>query len=340
MSTTLAPDSILRELAEMWVDLGKQHEAPGPEGAPAGTPEGTPAAGVLRACSLTLVVVAAGNDDPAALGETLAALVPQHPARTIVIRLGGNEPAAARVTAQCWVPFGQRRQICCEQIEITASQNALDDVASVVSPIAAPDLPLVLWCRSPRVIDNAHFGYLAKRATKVLVDTAGWPDARGAIRKLSNLAAGGLAVGDFSWTRLTRWREMLSQLFENRRYAGRLAEISTVHIVFGGTADTVLALYMGAWLVDSLASAGVSVKLNLEPDASLASDLFSRVELSGPAFQVELARRKEQLVITVDGLSHCMNLSAANDYVLASEELEIVRHDPVFERTLASAARL
>jgi glucose-6-phosphate dehydrogenase assembly protein OpcA len=325
MSTTVAADSILRELSEMWMNLGKQGESE---------------TGVLRACSLTLVVVAAEDDDSSALGETLAALMPQHPARTIVIRLQGNEPPAARVTAQCWMPFGQRRQICCEQIEITAAENALEDVAWVVSPIAAPDLPLVLWCRCPRVVENADFGHLGARATKVLVDTADWPDARTATRKLAALAARGLTLGDFSWTRLTRWREGLAQVFENPRHAGRLSEVSRARVVFGGTSATVLALYMGAWLADAMASSGVRVELILEPDPDLSAAHLSRVELDGPGFRVELARQQERLVVTVDGLSQCISLSTASDYILASEELEILRRDPVFERALAAAARL
>jgi len=59
-------------------------------------------------------------------GETMAALMPEHPARTIVVRLSGagERALAERVYAQCWMPFGERRQICCEQIEITASDAA------------------------------------------------------------------------------------------------------------------------------------------------------------------------------------------------------------------------
>ncbi len=102
MSTTVAPDHILKELAALWTQEGKQGDA-----------------GVLRACSMTLVVVAEAAEDAGALGETIAALMPEHPARAILIRLQGDGERALsqRVYEQCWMPFGQRRQICCEQIE-------------------------------------------------------------------------------------------------------------------------------------------------------------------------------------------------------------------------------
>ena len=139
MAATVAPDHILKELAELWVSLGKQEN-------------GEAGAGVLRACSMTLVVLTEEGDDLSALGETIAALMPEHPARAIIVRLhGGTEPALSeRVYSQCWMPFGQRRQICCEQIELTASDASIDDLPSVVLPLAVPDLPLILWCRSAR----------------------------------------------------------------------------------------------------------------------------------------------------------------------------------------------
>src|SRR5690348_3875845 len=104
--------------------------------------------GVLRACSMTLLVLAEAADDVQRLGETLAALMPEHPARTILIRLqpGPGRTLSDRVYAQCWMPFGQRRQICCERIEITASDEALGDLPAVVLPLAVADLPVILWC--------------------------------------------------------------------------------------------------------------------------------------------------------------------------------------------------
>jgi tRNA A37 threonylcarbamoyladenosine synthetase subunit TsaC/SUA5/YrdC len=76
VSTTLSPDRILKELSDLWVTLAKPGQA-------------ETGAGVLRACSLTLVVLAEETEDVGALGETIAARMPEHPARTIVIRLRG-----------------------------------------------------------------------------------------------------------------------------------------------------------------------------------------------------------------------------------------------------------
>ena len=70
------------------------------------------------------------------------------------------------------MPFGQRQQICCEQIEITASDAALGDLPSVMLPLVVADLPVILWCRSARLIGMPEFAQIARMATKVVLDSA------------------------------------------------------------------------------------------------------------------------------------------------------------------------
>ena len=328
-SLVLTPDSILSEMAGLWVTLGKQ-----------GEPE--TGMGVLRACSMTLVVVAEESDDFQALGETIAALMPEHPARAIVIRLlrAAGPQLAGRVFAQCWMPFGQRRQICCEQIEITASEPALEDAAALLTAVAAPDLPVIAWCRSPRLLEGAEFQRLPALATRVVVDSARLPDAKAAIGRLAVMVAQGIAIGDLSWTRLTRWREMLSQLFENRERLAGLPAAVRARVAFGGKIAPASALYMAAWLADCLKVAGTSVTLSLEADSSAPEGQLERVELMGDGLSIELAHGDGRLRLVVDGQRHCASLPPATDYFLMREELGIVSRDPIFERTLASASAL
>jgi glucose-6-phosphate dehydrogenase assembly protein OpcA len=317
----VAPDRILRELDGLWVTLGAESGA-----------------GVLRACTLTLVVLEEAGGDAAALGETIAALMPEHPARTIVVRLSGaGEPALAeRVYAQCWMPFGERRQICCEQIEITASDAALADLPSVMLPLAAPDLPVIVWSRSARVFEMPPFAAVARMAGKVVVDSAAFADPKRALRLLAGMARSGVPLGDLAWTRLTRWREMLARLFENRDYLAKLARISSVKVVYNGELAT-SASYLGAWVVDALRDAGVGAQVVVEASPGPTS---LSVELSGGGFRVVLARQEDRLVVAVDDAKSCTNLPQPSDYLMMREELGIVRRDAVFERALASAARL
>jgi len=65
------------------------------------------------------------SDDAGALGADsgprLNAGASPRAAIMVFLRLQAPGTAlGARVYSQCWMPFGERRQICCEQIEITA----------------------------------------------------------------------------------------------------------------------------------------------------------------------------------------------------------------------------
>jgi glucose-6-phosphate dehydrogenase assembly protein OpcA len=328
MAAALSPEKLLRELADLWTATGRE----GP---------GDGSAGVLRACTMTLIVIAEQSDDQAALGETIAALMPEHPSRTILIRLSpGAEPILAeRVYAQCWMPFGQRRQICCEQVEITASDGSLADLPSLLLPLAAPDLPVILWSRSPRLFEMPEFAPLASIAGKVIVDSILFPDPNAALARMADMAQHGATLGDLSWTQLTRWREMLSRVFENREYLAQVPRISRVEVCHAGARPPVYAWYMGAWAVSALSEAGVHAELKLTPDPALEARRL-RVELAGGDFRVALERQADRISIEVGGLSSFSHMPQPSDYILLREELGIVRHDPVFERTLATAARL
>jgi glucose-6-phosphate dehydrogenase assembly protein OpcA len=317
------PETILKDLADLWITTGKQEA-------------GAAAHGVLRACTMTFIAIAEDRDDPAGLGETIAALMPEHPARSIVIRLSGpgERSIAQRVFAQCWMPFGQRRQICCEQVEIACSDASLGDVPSLVLPLTVPDLPVILWCRSSRLLGMAEFPALAAMASRVVVDSGALADAPAALGRLAGEAAHGMLLGDLAWTRLTRWRQTLAQVFEDPRYAARLSGAARITVCDAGTVTT-RALYMAAWMAGALDSAGIASTVRLRttvPETFIALDTGD--------FHVRLERHDDHLVTTVDGLPHCALLPQPDDYLLLREELGIVHRDPVFEKSLASAARL
>jgi glucose-6-phosphate dehydrogenase assembly protein OpcA len=320
MEDPVIADTILGELNDLWIRTGQE----------AGS-----SAGVLRACTMTLVILCGGDEDHQALGETVAALMPEHPARTILVKKGGGG-FDHRVYAQCWMPFGQRRQICCEQIEITSNEP---DVARVVAPLVAPDLPVVLWVRDSMRFLGPEFDPAAFGAGKVIVDSYALVDALAAAKALTARQSATPLVADLAWTRITRWREMLSRIFENRNNLGKLSLVNGIHIWHGGEAAPLFAWYMGAWLTNSLADAGVKAELKLERDAQLEAGTL-RIELAGEGFDVMLERREDRLVVRAGGLSSCTNLSQPSDYVLMREELGILREDPVFERTLGTASRL
>ncbi len=101
---SIEPEKILKDLRNLWSDLGRNAEVSG---------------GVLRACGMTLVVAAESAADCQELRHTLGVLMHDHPARAIVLRLNEKPGLDASVFSQCWMPFGKHQQICAEGIEIT-----------------------------------------------------------------------------------------------------------------------------------------------------------------------------------------------------------------------------
>ena len=287
----IKPDKILKELGELWTNMGKEEVAGGDDQSHGG--------GLLRACAMTLISFVDDEEDPVSLGETLASLMKEHPSRAVVVRVReGEDFLSARVFAQCWMPFGQRRQICCEQVEITATVDCLADVAAIVSPLAVPDLPRVILLRSARVVRS------------------------GGIRKilLGGLLDAGHIAGDLAWTRITEIRSLLAQLLESRK-------IGTVTVEYDGKEAGPEARYLEAWLETSLPDARVGLKGS--GSAGSGKPLMIRVDgdltvqlMSGCA-EVRIGELKQRA-----------SLPLGADEELLNAELSIVVHDRVFERVL------
>ena len=333
MSATIHPETILRELSDLWVSLGKEADPGQPTG-------------VLRACTMTLMAVVDETEDTSDVWSVMAALMPEHPSRAIVIRFrqSAARELSARVFSQCWMPFGHRRQICCEQIEISASDASLCDLPAVIVPLAVSDLPVILWCRGARLFELPDFAHLANIAHKLVLDSAACPDPAGTLKHLAERTE--QALGDLAWTRLTRWRELVSQIFENRSYCTRLPGVTQVRVGFGGERPPTIAYYMAAWLVDCLERAGAKPQIRWQP-APDASPGLTRVELTGAngdGLRVSIAmtadRERQTAHVQVDSLSSLAVFPLDNDYLLLREELSIPGRDPVYDRSLGRAALL
>jgi glucose-6-phosphate dehydrogenase assembly protein OpcA len=335
LSTTIQPQTILRELADLWVTLGKESDP-------------NQSSGVLRACAMTLVTVVEESEDTSDVWSVMAALMPEHPSRAIVIRFrpSAERALSSRVFSQCWMPFGQRRQICCEQIEITASDASLPDLPAVILPLAVADLPVILWCRGSRLFGLEDFPRLAMIANKVVLDSAAMGSAAEILARLDGLTRSGRILADLAWTRLTRWRQMVAQIFENRGYLALLAGVQHVRIGFGG-APPAGAYYLGAWLMDCLEGAGAKASVQWDPAEKAGEGELVRLELNAPegaGLQVSIAvsgdPERRCAEVRVNKLASRTVFAPDNDYTLLRQELSIPGRDPVFEKTLARAARL
>ena len=316
MPSALQPDRILTQLADLWASTASS--------------DPSDSTGVLRACALTLIVFVDAEDDPMPLGETLARLMREHPSRAIVIRVSVDDVAdhsaesaelRARVFAQCWMPFGRSRQICCEQVEITASVRRLRDVPSMIAPLAAPDVPRVVWFRSTRLSSAPDLSGILTLGDKFIVDSAlaGAP----APADLRALAAAGFILGDLEWTRITPLRELLARLLEDR-----VQPAARIVIEHCGTGAGAAATYLRGWLRSCLPL----VMVDLVSQCTEGSGRIRKIRIDD---DLNVGAQASCAVFDAGDEHRRANLPERPDYELLSEELRIMKHDPVFEKALA-----
>lgn len=325
MSTVAAvqPERILRDLQQLWAQMALDQAESG---------------GVLRACAMTLVVVAENGSDADLVRQTVGVLMHNHPSRAVILRPrgdgGGGAALDARIFAECWKPFGKSQQICSEGIEITAGQGGFAEVAKFLVPLRVPDLPVVLWCRGTGLLaSGAEPGPLEPLfplAGKIIFDSSKVADADGALQFLRRLRARGARVADLHWTRLTGWREVVAHLFDDQ--ALRPGDVKTAQVTFGGPSVTTCARYFEAWIRTALPAAQVTMQSRASGDPGL--------------YSVVLSTATDNLTIT-RGSDHCLEVSgfgrhyrsllpSASEEWLMQEELGILGPDPVYERVLTA----
>ncbi len=306
MSAMVSPEAILKELSQLWVSLGKQDDA-----------------GVLRACAMTLILAAEESEDSALAGEMLAELIHEHPSRAIVLRVRAANGAAleSRVLAQCWMPFGKRQQICCEQIEITSPETGLAEVRRVLMGLIAPDLPVVLVCRGARLFLLESFQPVIEAAGKVVMDSRGTADVGMILDRVAYLRGAGRNVQDLAWTRLTGIRQQIASLFDLPERAAKLRQVEKIEITHAaGAVPPAEALYLAAWL-----------RQGIGPQAA-------------PVFVASGSAPVSALALLGEGVEMRMTfepaLAAPRDCDLLREELSISGRDPVYDDVLARALTL
>lgn len=328
MTAVVTPEKILKDLHSLWATLGK-------DSAPAD------AHGVLRACAMTVIVLADDDAAASAIPQTLGQVMQEHPHRAIIVRVrAASDPGLdCHVTAQCWRPFGRQQQICCEQVEMTAAEASLPDAEPVLLAITAPDLPVAVWCRSPRLSDLAALRKLYARADRLIVDSRDIPDPRAALTALARVAAATRGrLSDLAWTSLTRWREIVAEIFEDPARRDSLPNLKRVRVQHSSAAPPATAYYLAGWIQAALNRPDIEVAFEAVPPI-LGGIEGIVLEFRAEAISIRRAVGTA-ILIEIGSLKNCTSAPRLSEAELLGTELAITGRDPVFERTLPAAARL
>ncbi|HML18409.1 MAG TPA: glucose-6-phosphate dehydrogenase assembly protein OpcA [Bryobacteraceae bacterium] len=307
MTAAVNPERVLKDLRELWEQLGKEQET-----------------GVLRACAMTLIVIAEDDEDAEQARHTLGVLMHDHPSRAIVLKAAEDSETSARVFAECWMPFGRNQQICSEGIEMTADAANLGEVARLLLPLIVPDLPVVLWARGARFFSTRYFDPLFPLAHKIVVDSETARNSRGAIAVLRELHARGERIADLAWTRLTGWRQAIANVFDDTPL-----ELAGARVGYTGAAST-RVLYFSRWLERS----APGVRVEMEQVAGEIPGIRS-VTLSGKNGLVTMAISGAGLLeVATGGRTSRQILPPADLDSIMRAELSITGADAVFESVL------
>jgi glucose-6-phosphate dehydrogenase assembly protein OpcA len=319
-TTAVDPDRLLKDLRKLWLDLGKQSDN-----------------GVLRACAMTLVVVIDEARDAQVIGETIACLMHEHPSRAIVLRVRHCDERVleARVFAQCWMPFGGRQQICCEQVEILASPASLGDAAAVVRGLVVPDLPVVVYSPSEDLWWLQQFQDLLPVADKLIVDSCDMEDSTRVLSWLSGLNIRRKA--DLVWSRLTLWREAVAQIFENRRRLAGVFDLQEVRILYKAREEPASVYYLAGWFMHVLGG-GVPVRIAKGVGPEVAG--IAQIQLLGPRLNaaIEITDRNTAETRVNDEPPQVTLFPPATDAYALRQELKVTGRDTVFEDALGLAS--
>lgn len=329
-ATVIEPEKILKELRELWVELGQgqageNHEAGG---------------GVLRACAMTLLVAAEPDGDgrdAEAAHRTIGVLMHDQPSRAIVIvpREGGE--FGARVFSECWMPFGSQQQICAEGIEITTDSEQTDEVARLLVPLIAPDLPVMLWCRGPQAFRDRSLDPLFALADKIIFDTARVRHASSAIeflRRMRQSSHGRPRIADLAWTRLTGWREAVAHEMGGALGAGE-ARVTAARVTHCGEKPGTSALYFARWIEKALPAATVTLEPAAADAASTAAVGLCGVTFTRAAGEIAIHQKDAaSLEVRAGAKTYASPLPGLSEEMLLGEELSILGSDPAFDRVL------
>jgi glucose-6-phosphate dehydrogenase assembly protein OpcA len=329
MGASIQPERILSELDQLWVGLGGEAQEDG-------------SVGVLRACSLTMFALSSSAREDDLPTESFAALLEEHPGRFISIRIseGGGRSLDARVSAQCWTPFGKRRHICVEQVDIDASRAGIGDLSPVLRALRVPDLPALLWCRDARLLDDDEAAGLTALCDKVILNSSGYHDPGRMLERLLHWRDNNTVVADLSWTRLSRWRETIAQLFASQTRRERLREASDVTVTYYGDRPPLRAAYLAAWF-RSILGDGLNYELvsagDLEPCQQKGE--VQAASIQGPGLDLTIQQLGGETVeLRLGDLVNQTVFHEVDEHQLLRQELSIEGRDAIFESALDNAA--
>lgn len=225
------------------------------EGAALGR-EGSP---ILRACTLTLVVLCDRNEEPKALESLCCHIVTSNPARLILIAQGDAQATPGletQISAYYTAREGVKRLIG-EEIIFYPHGAPYDVLSSAVLALRVSGLPFALYWRGQPDLDDKLFAALVGECDQILFDSVRFTARAERVNRLIfelRVKYPHVSFGDVNWPRILPWRELVAQFFDDPANWPYLDNIRCVEIEFsrGAGGNQSQALLLMGWLAGAL----------------------------------------------------------------------------------------
>jgi len=292
--------------------------------------QAAPSRGALYRAALANVIVPLDAGRHAALDPVLVDLTRRHPSRLFRLERGVEDtrgaaanassqpvPLLARTTALCHMRPGGGALVCSEQIVLIATSNTDSLVPSAVASLLVGDLPIILL-RLEGDREPEAWQALEAMADVVLEDsgTRGNAAAMAAVWERVG-ARGSQAARDIAWARLTPWRELLAEVFDQATAASAIPCLRDVTIHHGGAAPPAGAWLLAGWLASRFGwkprdrqgtryrfdapERGVTIALERDPDVEEPAILAVRIRSGKPhPLDVVVSHRGREVVASVE----------------------------------------
>ena len=366
-ATTINVAAIERELTALWQQASQDEEH----------------GGVTRASMFNLLVYVPSPAEAKKLDDMLTDITAARPCRAILIVADADAPEEmliAEVTSRCTLPSASSKQVCCEQVTLTAGGTQADEVPSAVAPLLLSDLPVYLWWHAvPRLADKVLFRRLVDLSDRVVIDSASFLDQEADLASMAVVLKDTprwTALSDLNWARLTAWRALLAGFYDISDYRPHLNQLKRVTIRYAppATDSAVIptrAMLLAGWLASRLrwnvqqgstkrATGSVSLEFTadgrrfelefahtrreIEPGHLALVTIESDAEPS-IAFTVRRSADGKRIETSVTrgeekGLQRVLSYEGLTETELIGKELEILGHDRVYEQAVLAAGEM
>jgi glucose-6-phosphate dehydrogenase assembly protein OpcA len=305
------------------------------------------AAAEARANVLNLIAVVESERNVDTVSKVLDGLSVHHPSRTLMLLAQPDRSALkleATVTSHSEEDNG--REVTSERVFLHAHGRVARHLASMVTPLLIPDLPVMLWWPQRPNFESGLFRELVDLCDRLVVDTDDGFEAPDLARLLdiARRRKARCAIGDFNWARLMPWRHLTAQFFDVKVMRDRLLHTHGASVVCG-EGPTIQARLLGGWVQSRLRRVGVDVPYEVRQDTALDAGVCRfMIYTGGPegSARFSIIRQRGNRLCTEimiggqEQVGRTVRFEPRNAEDLLAMELTLPGHDILYEESLAA----